>query len=83
MLAQFRAVHDLWAGDPSFTGLVDRLRQSSPAFAGWWLDHDIRAPLSGRKTLHHPTRGTLRFDHASFQANDNSALKLVVYTPSS
>jgi transcriptional regulator with XRE-family HTH domain len=81
MLAQFRATHDRWAGDPAFAGLVDRLRQSSPTFAGWWLDHDIRAPLSGRKTLHHPTRGALRFDHASFQANDNTALKLVIYTP--
>jgi transcriptional regulator with XRE-family HTH domain len=81
MLAQFRVTHDLWAGDPSFAGLVDRLRQFSPAFASWWPDHDIRAPVSGRKTLHHPTRGLLRLDHASFQANDNSALKLVIYTP--
>ena len=81
MLAQFRATHDLWASDPSFAGLVDLLRQSSAAFATWWPDHDIRAPLSGRKTLHHPTLGPLRFDHASFQANDNSALKLVIYAP--
>jgi len=81
MLAQFRATHDLWAGDPLFAELVDRLRQSSPAFANWWPDHDIRAPVSGRKTLHHPTQGLLRLDHASFQANDNSALKLVIYTP--
>jgi transcriptional regulator with XRE-family HTH domain len=82
MLAQFRATHDRWAGDPSFAALVDRLRQSSPAFASWWPHHDVRAPMSGRKTLHHPTRGLLRFDHASFQANDNAALKLVIYTPS-
>jgi transcriptional regulator with XRE-family HTH domain len=81
MLAQFRATHDLWAGDPAFAELVDRLRQASPAFAGWWQDHDIRAPLSGRKTLHHPEHGLLRFDHASFQANDDPALKLVIYTP--
>lgn len=25
--------------------------------------------------------GMLRFEHASFQANDDPALKLVVYTP--
>jgi transcriptional regulator with XRE-family HTH domain len=81
MLAQFRATHDLWAGDPCFAGLVDRLRQSSLPFASWWLEHDIRAPVSGRKTMHHPTRGLLRFDHASFQVNDNSDLKLVIYTP--
>lgn len=81
MLAQFRATYDLWAGDPAFAELVARLRASSPAFDAWWLDHDIRAPGSGRKTLHHPTRGPLQFDHASFQANDNPALKLVIYTP--
>ena len=81
MLAQFRAIHDRWAGDPSFGELVERLRRASPAFACWWLDHDIRSPQSGRKTLHHPTEGLLRFDHASFQANDNAALKLVIYRP--
>ena len=81
MLAQFRATHDLWAGDSTFAELVDRLHQASPTFASWWPDHDIRAALAGRKTLHHPTRGLLHFDHASFQANDNAALKLVIYTP--
>ena len=81
MLAQFRATHDVWAADPTFGELVQRLRRESSVFGDWWQDHDIRAPVSGRKTLHHPMRGPLRFDHASFQANDNPALKLVVYTP--
>lgn len=81
MLAQFRASHDLWADDSSFAALVDRLRRAAPAFAGWWQDHDIRAPVSGRKTVHHPTRGELRFDHASFQANDDPSLKLIIYMP--
>ena len=81
MLAQFRATHDFWATDPAFAELVDRLRHASPTFGDWWLDHDIRAPASGGKTFHHPTRGILRFDHASFQANDDPALKLVIYTP--
>lgn len=81
MLAQFRAVHDLWAGDPAFAALVDRLRASGREFEAWWQDHEVRAPLSGRKTLHHPTLGALSFDHASFQANDNPALKIVIYTP--
>lgn len=81
MLAQFRAVHDLWAGDPAFAELIDRLRESSSEFGAWWPDHDIRAPVFGRKTLHHPTQGLVRFDHASFQANDNPALKVVIYTP--
>jgi len=61
--------------------LIDRLRQANPAFDGWWDAHDIRAPVSGRKTLFHPTYGLLRYEHASFQANDAPGLKLVIYAP--
>jgi len=81
MVAQFRATHDLWAGDPAFTELLHRLSVDCPEFAGWWERHDIRRAASGRKTLHHPTHGTLLFEHSSFQANDNLGLKLVIYTP--
>jgi hypothetical protein len=81
MLAQFRTVHDRWAGDAAFAELVDSLARRSSAFAEWWPDHDIRLPMSGRKTLHHPKLGVVHFDHASFQANDDPSLKLVIYTP--
>jgi len=67
MVARFRATHDLWASDP--------------AFVAWWERHDVRGPGSGRKTLHHPIRGLIVFDHAGFQANDDPGLKLVIYTP--
>lgn len=81
MVAQFRATHDLWAGDPAFVELLERLRQKCPEFPRWWDTHDIRGVASGRKVLLHPDRGTLRFEHASFQFNDDPALKLVIYTP--
>ncbi|MBS0411199.1 MAG: helix-turn-helix domain-containing protein [Proteobacteria bacterium] len=81
MVAQFRATHDLWAGDPAFLDLLRRLRQGCPEFEGWWDRHEVGRPVSGRKTLHHPTRGVIAFDHASFQANDDPGLKLVIYTP--
>jgi transcriptional regulator with XRE-family HTH domain len=81
MVAQFRATHDLWAGDPAFTDLLRRLRDGCPEFEAWWERHDLGRPASGRKTLHHPTRGLIAFDHASFQANDDPGLKLVIYTP--
>jgi transcriptional regulator with XRE-family HTH domain len=81
MVAQFRATHDLWAGDPAFTALLRRLRDGCAEFEAWWDRHDVGRPVSGRKTLHHPTRGVIAFDHASFQANDDPALKLVIYTP--
>lgn len=81
MVAQFRATHDLWAGDPAFVDLLTRLRQGSPEFARWWEAHDIGSVSAGQKVLDHPKKGALRFEYASFQANDDPALKLVIYTP--
>ena len=82
MIATFRATHDLWAGDPAFTSLLERLRskaaRSSPT---WWNTHDVRNVAGGQKLIKHPRKGTLRFEHASFQANDDPALRLVIYTP--
>jgi transcriptional regulator with XRE-family HTH domain len=81
MVAQFRATHDLWAGDPAFVSLLRRLRDGCPEFAAWWERHDVRRAVSGVKTLHHPARGVIAFEHASFQVNDDPGLKLVIYTP--
>ncbi len=81
MVAQFRSAHDLWAGDPAFVALLARLRKDSPEFTTWWEAHDIRSVAAGQKQLVHPKRGSLRFEYASFQANDDPALKLVIYTP--
>lgn len=81
MVAQFRATHDLWAGDPAFTSLLERLRQGSPEFTTWWTTHDVKNVAGGTKQIEHPKKGKLRFEHASFQANDDPALKLVIYTP--
>ncbi len=81
ILAQFRTAHDLWADDPAFRDLLQRLREGSPEFAEWWGRHDVRPSAAGVKRLKHPKLGWLAFEHASFQANDDPALKLVVYTP--
>jgi len=81
MVAQFRATHDLWAGDPAFRDLLARLREGCPEFEGWWSAHDISGSVAGRKSFNHPKKGRLRFEYASFQANDDPALKLVIYGP--
>ncbi|MET0254659.1 MAG: helix-turn-helix transcriptional regulator [Luteibacter sp.] len=82
MVSLFRVAHDMWAGDAAFDSLVDTIRQRCPEFDEWWTSHDVGAPVSGAKTLHHPVRGELRFDFATFQANDNPALKLAIYARS-
>ncbi|MCQ8240086.1 helix-turn-helix domain-containing protein [Rhizosaccharibacter radicis] len=80
MVSLFRAVADLWAGDRAFDDLVGRLRRDCPPFEGWWREHGVGAPVSGTKRLHHPGLGEMRFAYASFQANDDPALKLALYT---
>ena len=81
MVAQFRATHDLWAGDPAFLELLARLREGCPEFPAWWEAHDVRGPAAGYKLLNHPERGLLRLEYAAFQASEDPALKLVIYTP--
>lgn len=81
MIALFRATHDLHAADPAFIELVERVRACSPEFAKWWNAHDIRGGMSGKKVLVHPERGARRYEYATFQANDDPALKLSIYTP--
>ena len=60
VVAQFRATHDLWAGDPAFVELLTRLRNGSPEFAEWWEAHDIRGGAGGVKRLRHPKKGMMR-----------------------
>jgi transcriptional regulator with XRE-family HTH domain len=79
MVAQFRASHDLWAGDPAFIELQDRLSRGCTEFGAWWQSHDISATVAGRKRLHHRTRGMLSAEYATFQANDDPSLKLAIY----
>jgi transcriptional regulator with XRE-family HTH domain len=79
MVAQFRATHDLWAGDPAFTDLIERLRRDNRDFQTWWAAHDVRGPSAGQKLIEHPNRGRLALQHASFQASDDPELKLTIY----
>jgi hypothetical protein len=80
MVAQFRATHDLWAADQAFVDLLDRLRKGCAEFSGWWDAHDIRDMTDGTKLVYHPKKGKLRFEYATFQSNDDPALKLVICT---
>ncbi|PRY45245.1 helix-turn-helix transcriptional regulator [Umezawaea tangerina] len=81
VVAQFRAMYDLWALDPAFVDLADRLRRGCPEFETWWDQHDVLGGGAGRKSLHDPVRGVTAYDYATFQANEDPALKLTIYTP--
>lgn len=79
MVSLFRVAHDHRPSDPAFIELVERLRTGCPEFHAWWQSHDVGAPVSGTKLLHHPVRGPLHFEYATFQANDDPRLKLAIY----
>lgn len=81
VVAQFRAVYDLWALDPAFVDLAARLRDGCPEFETWWDQHDVLGSGAGRKSLHDPVRGEVEYDYATFQANEDPALKLTIYAP--
>lgn len=81
VVAQFRAAHDLWAGDPAFAGLAARLRAGCPEFAAWWGRHDVVHSGPGRKTVFLP--GPQEFDYATFQAVEDPELRLTIYAPTS
>ena len=81
MLALFRTTYDLWARDPAFAELQERLCRGSRDFARWWQAHEVRSAQAGRKQLRLPTQGAASFTHATFQSNDDPALKLAIYTP--
>lgn len=81
MVAQFRATHDLWAGEPAFLALIERLRAGCPEFAGWWDAHDLREMVSGAKSISHPRKGALNLQYVSLQPADDPGLRLVIYSP--
>lgn len=78
-VAQFRAACDLRPHDRAFTDLADRLRQGCPEFRAWWDRHDVLGSGAGCKRLHHPVRGPVTYDFATFQLNEDRRLTLTVY----
>jgi hypothetical protein len=81
IVAEFRASAGVSAGDPWFRELVENLCEVSPVFRDLWSQHDVLDRLSGRKEINHSRVGRLVLEHTTYQVNDNSNLKLVLYTP--
>jgi transcriptional regulator with XRE-family HTH domain len=81
MVAHFRVAYDAWSHDPSFAALVDQLRRDCPPFAVWWKTHDVREAPTGVKRMRHPKHGWRSYDYATFQCNEDAALKLTVHNP--
>jgi transcriptional regulator with XRE-family HTH domain len=80
MISQFRAMYDAFCDDPAFTRLVSMLTEESDEFGIWWQAHEVRTPSVGEKHLRHPRLGDIALEYATFQASQDPALKLVLYT---
>ncbi|WP_420137443.1 helix-turn-helix transcriptional regulator [Sphingomonas sp.] len=80
MIALFRVAYDQRRGDRLFEELVSALVTASADFGRWWSSYQVATPSSGRKTLRLKGQTATAFDYATFQANDDPALKLALYT---
>jgi len=79
LLENFRSFYDLWSHEPEFISLVDGLSTLSPEFKKWWYAHQIRRSSSPAKIVRHLKRAQIKLEYSTFQSNDYSDLKLVLY----
>lgn len=80
MIALFRTTYDQHCGDALFNEIVSVLDAASGEFRDWWSYYRVATPSSGKKTLQSGGRDGVPFVYATFQANDDPALKLALYS---
>ncbi|MER8158062.1 helix-turn-helix transcriptional regulator [Streptomyces sp. NPDC094472] len=80
LVADLRAAAGRRSGDPTVTGLIDRLRTASADFRRLWAEHEVAVRRADRKTLLHPRVGRLVLDCETLVTPDQGQL-LLVLTP--
>jgi transcriptional regulator with XRE-family HTH domain len=80
IVADLRAAAGRRAGDPTVTGLVDRLTAASDDFRRRWTEHEVAVRRSDRKTLLHPRVGRLVMNCETLVTPDLGQM-LLVLTP--
>lgn len=80
LVADLRAVHGRRSGDPTVTGLIERLQAASAEFRRLWAEHEVAVRRADRKTLLHPRVGRLVMDCETLVTPDQGQ-ELVVLTP--
>jgi transcriptional regulator with XRE-family HTH domain len=78
MVSIFRTAYDQRLGAPMFEALAERLSEECPEFAAWWTTLDIKMPTAGAKKLRPPGQTLVQLRYATFQSNDDPALRLVL-----
>ncbi|WP_371780183.1 helix-turn-helix transcriptional regulator [Streptosporangium subroseum] len=80
LVADLRAAAGRRSGDPTFAGLVDRLRDASGDFRRLWAEHEVAVRRADRKTMLHPRVGRLLMDCETLVTPDQGQ-QLLVLTP--
>jgi transcriptional regulator with XRE-family HTH domain len=78
MVSIFRTAYDQRLGDPQFEALAKRLSDQCPEFGAWWTTYDIKMPTGGAKTVRPIGQPLMQLRYATFQSNDDPALRLVL-----
>ena len=81
LVAQFRAHHTDWPGDPRVEDVITRLRDASDRFAALWDAKDVSPFFTTLRVFDHPVDGRLEFEHHRLAVLDQPGMQLVVYTP--
>ncbi|MFJ8689725.1 helix-turn-helix transcriptional regulator [Micromonospora wenchangensis] len=79
-VADLRAVAGRRAGDPTVTGLIERLRAASDDFRRLWAEHEVAVRRADRKTFRHPRVGRVTMDCETLVTPDLGQ-QLLVLTP--
>ena len=81
ILAEFRAGTAGLRNDGKVVALVDRLREASPEFSGWWAQLDVAQFQTRVRRYHHPRAGELAFEYQQLTPSEWPALKVVCQLP--
>jgi transcriptional regulator with XRE-family HTH domain len=81
MVATFRGAFARHLGEPSWTGLVERLSAASPEFARMWAAQDVAKPSTRVKIFRHASVGEVRMSVVSFAVAATPETRMAVYTP--
>lgn len=79
--AMLRAELGRSPGNLHLRGLVDRLSETSRAFAQRWAAHDVADHRRGPKAVHHHEVGRLRLHYEVLEVSGQPGLRLFAYTP--
>ncbi|MDW5325214.1 helix-turn-helix transcriptional regulator [Plantactinospora sp. KLBMP9567] len=80
IVADLRAAAGRRSGDPTVTGLVERLQAASADFGRLWAEHEVAVRRVDRKTIVHPRVGRLLMDCETLVTPDQGQ-QLLVLTP--